>query len=128
MPDFGFPKSRRLLKSADFDRVFRRRRSQSDGLLVVYACENELPLTRLGLVVSRKCGNATVRNRWRRCIREAFRLRQHEMPAGLDLVILPRAGAEPTTPRVERSLGELSARLARQLIRTAPPPGESTLS
>jgi ribonuclease P protein component len=126
MPAFGFPKSRRLLKSAEFDRVFRRRRSQSDGTLVVYACENELPATRMGMVVSRKYGKATLRHRWRRCLREAFRLCQHELPAGLDLVVLPRAGAEPTMPAVQRSLLKLSGQLARQLIRAPLPPGEGS--
>lgn len=115
MTDFRFPKSRRLLKSAEFDRVFRRRRSQSDGMLTVYACENDLQLARLGLVVSRKCGDATERNRWKRCIREAFRLAQHELPAGVDFVVLPRAGATPAMPRIQQSLRELAFRLSRNL-------------
>jgi ribonuclease P protein component len=116
MTRFGFPKSRRLLKTAEFDRVFKRRRSQSDGMLVLYACENELGYSRLGLVVSRKAGNAIARGRWKRCLREAFRLLQHELPAGLDLVILPRPGATPTISRVQESLKTLATRLSRQLI------------
>jgi ribonuclease P protein component len=62
--DYSFPKSHRLLKKADFDRVFLRRQSRSDHLLVVYGCENALPHSRLGLVVSRRYGGATHRNRW----------------------------------------------------------------
>jgi ribonuclease P protein component len=112
---FDFPKSRRLLKTAEFDRVFQRRRSQSDGMLVLYACKNELDYSRLGLVVSRKAGNAVVRGRWKRCLREAFRLSQHDLPAGLDLVVLPRPGAAPTMPRVQSSLQSLADRLSRQL-------------
>jgi ribonuclease P protein component len=115
MPDHRFPKTRRLLKSADFDRVFKRRRSQSDGMLTVYGCENDVGAPRLGLVVSRKCGDATVRNRWKRCIREAFRLAQHDLPPSVDLVVLPRSGATPTLARVQKSLGELAARVRRGL-------------
>jgi ribonuclease P protein component len=122
MPDFPFPKSRRLLKAAEFDRVFHRRRSQSDSLVVVYACENALPHARLGLVVSRKCGNAVVRNRWKRCLRDAFRLVQHELPAGLDLVVLPRRGAAAASPRLRESLLMLAGRLARQLQKSPPAP------
>lgn len=120
MPDFRFPKSRRLLKAADFDRVFARRRSQADSTLLVYGCENQAAVARLGLVVSRKCGNAVARNRWKRCIREAFRLAQHELPE-LDLVVLPRAGAIPETAQVRTSLVELASRVARGLgTRTGP--------
>jgi ribonuclease P protein component len=127
MPNHNFPKSRRLLKTAEFDRVFRRRRSQGDGMLLVYACENGLAHARLGLVVSRKVGNAVVRNRWKRCLRDAFRLAQHELAPGVDLVVLPRVGAEPTMPRLRQSLCQLTARIARQLDLThAPPAVEDT--
>lgn len=121
MPDSRFPKSRRLLKSGEFERAFKRRRSHSDGMLVVYGCENELPVARLGLVVSRKVGDAVTRNRWKRCLREAFRLAQDELPAGIDLVVLPRAGATPTAPRLRRSLCELASRLSRTLAASAAP-------
>jgi ribonuclease P protein component len=113
--DFTFPRSRRLLKKADFDRVFARRCSQGDGVVIVYAAENELAHCRIGLVVSRKAGNAVMRNRWKRCLREAFRLAQHDLPTGLDLVVLPRAGATPTLPRIQQSLLRLTQRLQRQL-------------
>lgn len=115
MPDYRFPKSQRLLKSAEFDRVFARRRSQSDRTLVVYACENDGDSPRLGLVVSRKVGGAVLRNRWKRCLREAFRLAQHDLPRGLDLVVMPRAGAEPSMAAAKQSLCDLADRLARQL-------------
>jgi ribonuclease P protein component len=124
MPDFRFPKSRRLLTAAEFERVFARRRSQADRLLIVYACENAEGAPRVGLVVSRKVGGAVIRNRWKRCLREAFRLAQHELPAGVDLVVMPRAGATPTTPSLQQSLVELATRLARQLVTSPPAPLE----
>jgi ribonuclease P protein component len=127
MTDFRFTKAQRLLKSADFDRVFARRRSQADRMLIVYACENDVGAPRLGLVVSRKAGGAVVRNRWKRCLREAFRLAQHELPSGLDLVVMPKAGATPTMLAVRQSLCDLSGRLARQLgAAKAPPETESS--
>jgi ribonuclease P protein component len=119
--DYRFPRSRRVLKTTEFDRVFDRRRSQSDGVLLVYACENGLEYSRLGLVVSRRVGNSVARGRWKRCVREAFRLAQHELPSGLDLVVLPRPQAAPSMPRVRQSLQSLAARLARLLDKERTP-------
>ena len=79
-----------LRRPADFQLVYDRRRSVSDDWLIVYACENDLPYLRLGLSVSLKVGGAVQRNRLRRLYREAFRLTRHEMPTGLDLVLIPR--------------------------------------
>jgi len=68
--------------------------------------ENGLPHLRLGLSVSRKYGGAVQRNRLRRLYREAFRLTRHEMPVGLDLVLIPRKPEEPP-------LAELDAHACR---------------
>jgi ribonuclease P protein component len=53
--------------------------------------------TRLGITVTRRFGEANVRNRFKRLIREAFRLVQHDIPRGLDLNVRPRTGAETAT-------------------------------
>lgn len=108
-----FAKSCRLLKKAEFDRVLQRRRAQSDGVLVLYSAPNDLNFSRLGLVVSKKVGNAVERARWKRCLREAFRLSRAELPAGCDYVALPRGGVSPTMPLVRQSLVTLAARLRR---------------
>jgi len=100
---YTLPKSLRLQRASQFDRVFAARRSRADRHLVVYAAANGLPHPRLGLVVSRKGGGAVVRNRWKRRLREAFRLAQHELPA-VDLVCLPRS---PQPPELERLIASL---------------------
>ena len=115
MTHFRFSKSARLLKSAEFDRVFRARCTASDRLIVVYAARNEYLHPRLGLTVSRKLGNAVVRNRWKRSLREAFRLVQHELPAGLDIVVLPQPRARPQVRPLQASLKSLTARLIDKL-------------
>lgn len=45
---------------------------------------------RLGITASRKVGNAVVRNRARRLIREAFRAFFTELPSALDIVVIVR--------------------------------------
>jgi ribonuclease P protein component len=111
VPSFSFPKRVRLLKTSDFDRVFAAKRSAIDRLITIYGLPNDCGHPRLGLVASRRIGNAVVRNRWKRLLREAFRLSQHELPS-LDLVCIPRSGNEPDLASLRQSLVRLAGKLA----------------
>ena len=111
-----FSKQSRLLSSPQFRRVFDLRVSAADQCLIVYAAPNELPYSRLGLAVSKKIGNAVVRNQWKRQLREAFRLQQTAIPVGLDLVILPKRGARIDQEQIRRSLVLLSQKLTKRCL------------
>jgi ribonuclease P protein component len=112
-----FPPSRRLKSPAEFRRAYDRDRSAADAILVVYACENGLAHPRLGVSVSRKAGGAVARNRLKRLFREAFRLTQHDLPPGVDFVLIPRAKAGgPTLDRLRASLVTLAKRAAARLV------------
>lgn len=117
--DFSFPPKLRLRTSADYQRVMRARCSVANGILVLYGLSNDLPHARLGMVVSRRVGNSVERHRRKRLLREAFRLAQHQLPSGLDLVAVARPGPMPTHEQVSRSLLELAARLKRRLAKQA---------
>ncbi|MCB9228748.1 MAG: ribonuclease P protein component [Deltaproteobacteria bacterium] len=83
-----FPSSHRLLKKSEFRSVFDAGIKAVCRELVVLAIPAQ-SASRLGLVVSRKVGNAVVRNRVKRHLREAFR--QAEQPEmALDLVVIAR--------------------------------------
>jgi ribonuclease P protein component len=120
MPENRFPKRLRLLKPREFERVMRSRVSATDALVRMYGASNELNHPRLGLTVSRRVGGATHRNVWKRALREAFRLAQHDLPA-CDLVCIPQREAEPNVARLIESFGKLSQRIDRELRRRSTP-------
>src|SRR5947209_7094690 len=99
----------------DFRRAFDRRRSASEGVLVVYAVENGRAYSRLGISVSKKkVRTAVARNRVKRLLREAFRLAKSELPPGVDLVVVPR-GPALTFAQARRTLPALARDASRRL-------------
>jgi ribonuclease P protein component len=123
MTDLQFPKRVRLLNSSEFRRVLAIRCSVADDVLVLYGAISELDHPRLGVTVSRAVGSAVVRNRWKRAMREAFRLARHELPP-LDLIAIPRAGAAPEAELVGTSLRSLATRVHKKLSARGTPAAE----
>jgi ribonuclease P protein component len=118
MPDQSFGRRFRIRKQAEFDRVYQARLFAADDVLVVNACPTGGAHARLGLSVSKSAGNAVTRNRWKRLIREAFRLSKDELPAGIDLVVRPQKGAQPDLAAIRQSLVALAKRLAQRVNRS----------
>jgi ribonuclease P protein component len=85
-----FGRAQRLTHALEYDAVHRARTRKVVGPLSVSAAPNGLARARLGLAIGRRLGPAVVRNRIKRLVREAFRLEQAHMPAGLDLVVSVR--------------------------------------
>src|ERR1700678_4313640 len=116
-PSFRFLRHEHLRRPAEFKQVYDRRRSTADDWLIVYVRENGLPHLRLGMSVSRKFGGAVRRNRARRLYREAFRLTTHEMPAGFDLILIPRKTEFPDLEYLKKALPQLVGAIARRMAK-----------
>ena len=119
MSGFTFTKAQHLRAKADFERVYATKCKAADGVVLMFVARNELAVTRIGLSVSKKHGGAIVRNRLKRLFREAFRLMQHQIPTGLDLIVIPLAKEAASLPAYEESLVKLSQRLIRRLDKLA---------
>jgi ribonuclease P protein component len=91
----GFPRAARLLKHSDFERVYKRgRRHFSSHMTVFYLSQAEVHSpeqnARVGFTVGRVLGGAVERNRIKRRLREAVRLRRALLKGGVDVVINPK--------------------------------------
>lgn len=93
-PVLPFPKSSRLLKRADFRRVYDTGFRYSGRLLSAFLLNNQDPArpphARVGFTLPRKIGKAVFRNRMRRRTREAVRLDYALIGNTWDIVIHPR--------------------------------------
>jgi len=114
MTSSRFTKQSRLLRASDFERVFAARNSAANPLFTLYGASNDTGEPRIGITVSRRIGNAVERNRWKRRIRESFRLSQAELPA-LDLVCVARSPAPPPFESLKRGLLDTARRIDRRI-------------
>jgi len=98
------PRSARILKAVDFNRVFERNAASNDGCFRLIARPSKTSVHRVGMAISRKVHrNAVERNRIKRIVRESFRQWRASSAANahlpLDIVVLAR----PTAARRDNS-------------------------
>ncbi|NRQ44341.1 ribonuclease P protein component [Rheinheimera sp. YQF-2] len=115
MVSLKFGRELRLLTPGQFDNVFQLPFRVSSPLFTILAKANQLPHPRLGLTIAKKRVKLAVhRNRIKRCVRNSFRLHQHELP-GVDLVLMVKGDISNTAnDELQRQLEKLWRKIARQ--------------
>lgn len=92
----GFPKSSRLILKKDFQAVFKDARKVSQGNLLALFIPNSLASARLGIIIKKQNVKlAVLRNRYRRWVRESFRIHQESLK-GLDIIVIIRSECSPS--------------------------------
>ena len=114
---------RRLRKTQEFARVMREGQSWATPLLVLKRASNGLPKTRFGFVAGKRVGNAVIRNRVKRRLREVAR--RATVEEGWDLVFIARTKAASTDYHQLAEAMESLLRRAR-LLKANPLPAAKT--
>lgn len=108
----------RLTHNTEFDAVYAARMKKVAGGVLLFTMPNERPHARLGLAVGRGVGNAAVRNRCKRLVREAFRLTQHDLPTAAggayDMIVSVRKADIPPLAKLCETLLALARESHRE--------------
>lgn len=104
---FSFPKTARLLSKSHYQRVCRSGNKFFGEFVVIDYFLGSSLCPKLGITVSRRFGKAHTRNRFKRVVREAFRLNFSSLPKNLEINVLPRKSAPPSLLCITKDLHAL---------------------
>lgn len=118
--NYRFPKTVRLTGHEAFGPVIRRGGFAADQILVVHALPREQGGSRFGVTIPKRTGNAVVRNRWKRHIREAIRHCRGQAAEGYDFVIRPKKDAALDGRLIRQGLPKLLRRAVKRHRKPSP--------
>jgi ribonuclease P protein component len=102
-----FPKQARLRKRSEFLSLSRRGKKIYGPHFLIITKPNERREARLGVTVSSKVGNAVVRNRVKRFLRECFRRYRHQIPSSDVLIIARKEAGNISWHEVEKEIHDI---------------------
>lgn len=98
-------KEERVRKNSQFRYIYKRGKSYSNNILIMYIIKNNKRINRIGFSVSKKIGNSVVRNRVKRLIREGYRNNRYGFEKGYDIIFIARPGiSKMTYHEIENSI------------------------
>ena len=105
---YRFTREQRLRGTERFDEIFSHGKRRTAHPLTVHTMRREdNGAARIGISIGRRCGTAVRRNLIKRRLREAFRLMQHDVPPGMDYLIVVNAHVPLTTAAYQQRLRQL---------------------
>jgi ribonuclease P protein component len=113
----GFPRAARLLKHSDFEHVYKQGRRHFSSHMTVFYLRQADGSARVGFTVGRVLGGAVQRNRIKRRLREAVRLRRSLLKGPVDVVINPKKSVLTVEfPVVVEEVGRAFDVIAKKLV------------
>ena len=110
-------KKYRLRKNSEFRHVYDRGCSFANKYIVMFFIKNDLDFNRIGFATTKKLGNSVVRSKFKRRMKESFRLNTTKFKQGYDIVFLARANAADISYKEVESavlhLGKISKLLVK---------------
>jgi len=101
MEEQTFKKKERLRLRKNFKDVFEKGGRLINNNFVIIYLRNTMDYNRIGIIVSKKFGNAVARNLVKRYIREIYRTNKTFFPTGYDIVFIPRKALSKNFKRTD---------------------------
>ena len=111
-------KEQTLRKNSEFRHVYDKGKSFANKYIVMFFIKNNLDFNRVGFATTKKLGNSVVRSKFKRRMKESYKLNMTKFTQGYDIVFLSRANAKDISYREVESailhLGKISKLLIKE--------------